>query len=40
MTPAQPHEEHDTPMTGIYIAVVIVEAVILALLFILGRIYT
>ena len=40
MTPGGPHEEHDTPMTGIYIAVVIVEAAIIALLFILGRIYT
>jgi hypothetical protein len=40
VTPGRPHEEHDTPMTGIYIAVVIVEAAIIALLFILGRIYT
>jgi hypothetical protein len=40
VTPTPLHEEHDTPMTGIYIAVVIVEAVIIALLFILGRIYT
>jgi hypothetical protein len=29
----------DTPMTGTYIAVVIVEAVIIGLLFLLGRIY-
>ena len=35
------HEaEHDTPMTGIYLAVLLVEALILALLFLLGRIYT
>ena len=40
MTTGRPHDEHDTPMTGIYVAVVIVEAVIIALLFILGRIYT
>jgi len=40
VTSGRPHEEHDTPMTGIYIAVVIVEAVIIGLLFLLGRIYT
>lgn len=31
--------EHDTPMTGTYIAVVVVEATIIALLFLLGRFY-
>jgi hypothetical protein len=40
VTPARPDDERDTPMTGTYIAVVIVEAVIIALLFILGRIYS
>jgi hypothetical protein len=30
----------DTPMTGIYIAVVIVEAIIIAALWALGRIYS
>ena len=29
----------DTPMTGRYIAVVILEAIIIALLFVLGRLY-
>ena len=38
--PASPDGEHDTPMTGTYIAVVVLEAVIIALLFILGRIYS
>jgi hypothetical protein len=32
--------EHDTPMTGIYAAVVVVEAAIIALLFLLGRVYS
>jgi hypothetical protein len=32
--------EHDTPMTGIYAAVVVVEATIIALLFLLGRMYS
>ena len=41
MIPSQRDEhERDTPMTGRYIAVVIVEAAIIALLFLLGRIYT
>ena len=40
MTPDSPQQEHDTPMSGTYIAVVIVEAVIIALLFLLGRIYS
>jgi hypothetical protein len=35
-----PDDQHDTPMTGTYVAVVIVEAVIILLLFILGRIYS
>ena len=32
--------ERDTPMTGTYVAVVVLEATIIALLFLLGRIYT
>jgi hypothetical protein len=32
--------EHDTPMTGIYVAVVVVEAFILSLLWLLGRAYS
>ena len=41
MNPAQQDtREHDTPMTGIYVAVVVVEATIIALLFLLGRIYS
>jgi hypothetical protein len=37
-----PPQEHDgdTPMTGTYIAVVVVEAAIIALLFLVGRIYS
>jgi hypothetical protein len=40
VTSAPPDDERDTPMTGIYIAVVVVEAVIIALLYVLGRIYS
>jgi hypothetical protein len=32
-------QERDTPMTGTYIAVVIVEALVLLFLFLLGRYY-
>jgi len=38
--PTRLTDENDTPMTGIYIGVVVVEAVILVLLWILGRVYT
>jgi hypothetical protein len=39
--PPLPSEgEHDTPMTGTYIAVVVVEAIILSLLWLLGRVYS
>jgi hypothetical protein len=38
--PPQNDDERDTPMTGTYVAVVIVEATIIALLFLLGRIYS
>jgi hypothetical protein len=36
------HDDHerDTPMTGTYIAVVVLEATILVLLFLLGRMYS
>jgi hypothetical protein len=39
---ASPQNDHerDTPMTGTYIAVVVVEAIVIALLFLLGRIYS
>ena len=41
MTPGQADEhDRDTPMTGIYVAVAVLEAVIIALLYLLGRIYT
>lgn len=39
MKASVPHEPGDTPMTGTYIAVVIVEALIIAALWALGRIY-
>jgi len=36
-----PHDhDRDTPMTGTYIAVVVLEATIIALLFLLGRMYS
>jgi hypothetical protein len=38
--PPPAHQERDTPMTGIYVAVAILEAAIIALLFLLGRIYS
>jgi len=34
------HRERDTPMTGTYIAVVVVEATIIVLLFLLGMVYS
>jgi hypothetical protein len=41
VTPLQPDDhERDTPMTGTYIAVVVLEATIIALLFLLGRMYS
>ena len=41
MNPSLPNDhERDTPMTGTYVAVVILEATIIALLFLLGRIYS
>jgi hypothetical protein len=38
--PSAADQEHDTPMTGTYVAVVVVEAMILALLWLLGRVYS
>ena len=36
-----PHEdERDTPMTGTYVAVIVVEAFIIAALWALGRLYS
>lgn len=34
-----PDHERDTPMTGTYIAVLVVEAIVLLFLFLLGRYY-
>ena len=38
--PQPDSREHDTPMTGTYIAVVVIEAAIIGLLFLLGRVYS
>jgi hypothetical protein len=35
-----PHEPGDTTMTGTYIAVIVVEALIIAALWVIGRIYS
>lgn len=40
MTSLPDHSNNDTPMTGTYIAVVVVEAAIIALLYLLGRLYS
>jgi hypothetical protein len=40
MSSAPPHEPGDTPMTGTYIAVIIVEAVIILALWALGQLYS
>jgi hypothetical protein len=34
-----PDHDQDTPMTGTYVAVVVVEALVLLFLFLLGRYY-
>lgn len=39
MTTADQHEPGDTPMTGIYIAVIVVEVIVIAALWALGRMY-
>jgi len=35
-----PGQERDTPMTGTYVAVLVVEALIIIALWILGRMYS
>jgi hypothetical protein len=40
ISPPQGDHERDTPMTGTYVAVIILEATIIALLYVLGRIYS
>jgi hypothetical protein len=35
----EPREPGDNPMTGRYVLVLVVEAIVLALLWILGRVY-
>ena len=40
ISPPQDDHERDTPMTGTYVAVIILEATIIALLYVLGRIYS
>ena len=41
MNPTPANEpDRDTPMTGTYIAVVVLEAAIIALLFLIGGIYS
>jgi hypothetical protein len=38
--PARDAQENDTPMTGRYVAVLVLEAMIIAALWALGRIYS
>ena len=40
MTSIGRHDPDDTPMTGRYLAAIALEVLIIALLWILGRIYT
>jgi hypothetical protein len=40
MSTSNLHEPGDTPMTGTYVAVVIVEVLIIAALWVLGRMYS
>lgn len=40
MSTSDQHEPGDTPMTGTYVAVVIVEALVIAALYALGRMYS
>ena len=40
MTPSDQHPDDDTPLTGRYVAVVIVEVIIIAILWVIGRIYS
>jgi hypothetical protein len=40
MSALPPHEPGDTPMTGTYVAVVILEAIIILALWALGQVYS
>jgi hypothetical protein len=40
MTSVDRHDPDDTPMTGRYIAAIVLEAIVILLLWILGRIYS
>jgi len=40
MRPSENLHERDTPMTGMYVAVIAIEALIIAALYALGRMYT
>ncbi len=40
MTPVDRHGTGDTPMTGLYIAAIVLEVAIIALLWVLGRLYS
>jgi hypothetical protein len=35
-----PHSEHDTPMTAIYVRVLVIEAALLVLLWLFGRAFS
>jgi len=37
---ASPEQERDTPMTGTYVAVLIIEALVIVALWMLGRMYS
>jgi hypothetical protein len=37
---ASPGPERDTPMTGTYVAVIVIEALIIVALWMLGRMYS
>lgn len=40
MKSPSPPDPDDTPMTGRYVAAIVIEVVIIALLWLIGRIYT
>lgn len=40
MTSIPPPQEHDTPMTGRYVAALVLEAITILLLWLLSRAYT
>jgi len=39
MAAPDPHVDDDTPLTGRYVAVIVLEAIIIALLYVVGRFY-